>query len=194
MQSVSTEAQAREHFLGELMKLHTVALDIKGKAKDAAAPEPAVAADAQTVNAALEAPVTVQNPYGEGNVEVVDLDFTPQPVDPAKRASAKETLMSSLAVEPPANVAKGSWVEFRPKEEGAETRAAKVLFVSPKKTRYLFSDRQGQNILELSRAEIVRRLRSGEAVRLDEEPAEPLFDRFMNGVMGKLRSPQKTAA
>jgi hypothetical protein len=33
-----------------------------------------------------------------------------------------------------------------PEEEGAEPRAAKVLFVSPKKTRYLFSDRQGQNI------------------------------------------------
>jgi uncharacterized protein DUF1631 len=196
MQSVGTEAGAREHFLGDLMKLHTVALDIKGKARDAAAPapEPAVAADAQTVNAALEAPVTVKNPYGEGNVEVVDLDFTPQPVDQDKRASAKEALMSSLAVEPPANMAKGSWVEFRPKEEGAERRAAKVLFVSPKKTRYLFSDRQGENILELSRAEIVRRLRSGEAVRLDEEPAEPLFDRFMSGVMGKLRSPEKAAA
>src|SRR6185436_18903109 len=65
MQNVSTEAGAREHFLGELMKLHTVALDIKGKAKEApAAPEPALAADAQTVNAALEAPVTVKNPYG----------------------------------------------------------------------------------------------------------------------------------
>src|SRR6185369_2339327 len=194
--SVSTEAGAREHFLGELMKLHTVALDIKGKAKEAAAaaPEPAVAADAQTVNAALEAPVTVKNPYGEGNVEVVDLDFAPQPVDPDKRASAKEALMSSLAVEPPANMAKGSWVEFRPKDEGAEKRAAKVLFVSPKKTRYLFSDRQGQNIVELSRAEIVRRLRSGEAVRLEEAPAEHLFDRFMNGVMGKLRSPEKAAA
>ncbi len=193
MQSVSTEAEAREHFLGELMKLHTVAL---GKTKDSAAPapEPAVEADAQTVNAALEAPVTVQNPYGEGTVEVVDLDFTPQPADPAKRASAKEALMSSLAVDPPANVEKGSWVEFRPKEEGAEKRAAKVMFVSPKKTRYLFSDRQGKNVLELTRAEIVRRLRSGEAVRLEEEPAEPLFERFMSGVMGKLRSPEKAAA
>ena len=196
MQTVGTEAEAREHFLGELMKLHTVALDMKGKAKDAVpeAPEPAVAADAQTVNEVLEAPVTVQNPYGEGTVEVVDLDFTPQPADPDKRASAKEALMSSLAVEPPANLAKGSWVEFRPKEEGTEARAAKVLFVSPKKTRYLFSDRQGKNVIELSRAEIVRRLRGGEAIRLEEEPAEPLFDRFMNGVMGKLRSPEKAAA
>ena len=150
------------------------------------------------IGTSFTAPVTVQNPYGEGTVEVVDLDFTPpppaQPVDEGKRLQAKEALMSSLAVEPPANMAKGSWVEFRPKKEGAEPRTAKVLFVSPKKTRYLFSDRRGKDILELTRAEIVRRLRSGEAVRLDDEPAEPLFDRFMNGVMGKLRSPQKAAA
>ncbi|HTL25577.1 MAG TPA: DUF1631 family protein [Burkholderiales bacterium] len=199
MQGVRTETPAREHFLGELMKHHTVALDAK-KAKDLAVPAPEPPVDAQVANAALDftAPVTVQNPYGEGTVEVVDLDFTPpppaQPVDEGKRLQAKEALMSSLAVEPPANMAKGSWVEFRPKEEGAEPRTAKVLFVSPKKTRYLFSDRRGKDILELTRAEIVRRLRSGEAVRLEEEPAEPLFDRFMNGVMGKLRSPQKAAA
>ena len=94
----------------------------------------------------------------------------------------------------PANLAKDSWVEFRAKEDGAKPRAAKLMFVSPKKTRYLFSDRSGKDILELTRAEIVRRLRSGEAVRLEEEPAEPLFDRFMSGVMGKLRSPGKAAA
>jgi hypothetical protein len=31
MQSVGTEAQAREHFLGELMRHHTVALDTKAR-------------------------------------------------------------------------------------------------------------------------------------------------------------------
>ena len=69
-----------------------------------------------------------------------------------------------------------------------------MLFVSPKKTRYLFSDRRGKDIVELSRLEIVRRLRSGEAVRLDEEPAESLFDRFMHGTMDKLRSVASGAA
>ena len=189
MQSVGTEAQARESFLGELMKCHTVALDTK-KAKDAAAAAPEPVADAKVAAPTLDfsAPVTVKNPYGEGNVEVVDLDFTPQPVDMDKRAGAKAALVSALSVEPPANMAKGSWVEFRPKEDGAVPRTAKVLFVSPKKTRYLFSDRRGKDILELSRVEIVRRLRSGEAVRLDEEPAESLFDRFMHGTMGKLRA------
>ena len=187
MQRVGTEAEARERFLGALMKCHTVAL---GKAKEAeeAAPEPVVDAKAAAATLDFNAPVTVKNPYGEGNVEVVDLDFTPQPVDMDKRSGAKAALMSSLSVEPPANMAKGTWIEFRPKEDGAVPRTAKVLFVSPKKTRYLFSDRRGKDVLELSRVEIVRRLRSGEAVRLDEEPAESLFDRFMHGTMGKLRS------
>jgi hypothetical protein len=196
MQTIGTEAEVRERFFGELMKYHTVALGHKDKGKDAAAPAPEPVTDAKAAAAALDftAPVTVKNPYGEGNVEVVDLDFTPQPVDMDKRASAKASLVSSLSVEPPANMAKGTWVEFRPKEDGAVPRTAKVLFVSPKKTRYLFSDRRGKDILELSRVEIVRRLRTGEAVRLDGEPAESLFDRFMHGTMDKLRSLSSSAA
>ena len=49
-------------------------------------------------------------------------------------------------------------------------------------------------MLELTRAEIVRRLRTGEAVRLDEEPKEPLFDRIMGGLVDKLKTPAKAAA
>jgi hypothetical protein len=191
MNAVGTEQAAREQFLGELMKYHTVAL---GKGKEAAPPPPPVAAKPEQLD--FTAPVSVPSPTGEGKVEVASLglDFTPKPVDKAQRASAKAALMSSLSVDPPAKMEIGSWVEFRPKEGGAEPRAAKVLFVSPRKTRYLFSDRRGKDVLELSRAEIVRRLRTGEAVRLDEEPPEPLFDRFMSGVMGKLKSPKAAAA
>jgi hypothetical protein len=197
MQAVGTDAQVRERFFGELMKYHTDSLEPKSKAKPAvekpAAPAPA---DAKPAAASLDftAPVTVKNPYGAGEVQVTGLDFTPQPVDPKQRAAAKASLKSSLAVDPPADMEMGTWVEFRPKGDGEENRAAKLLFVSPKKTRYLFSDRRGQNVLELSRAEIVRRLRSGEAVRLDEEPKEPLFDRIMSGMVDKLKTPAKTAA
>jgi hypothetical protein len=48
MQSVGTEGEARERFSAKLMKHHTVALDMKSKAKDAAAaPEPEPIADAK---------------------------------------------------------------------------------------------------------------------------------------------------
>ena len=193
MNAVGTEPQAREQFLGALMKCHTVAL---AKPKEGAPPAPPPPAPAAAPPEALDftAPVKVQNPYGGGSVEVVGLDFAPKPADKAQRASAKAALMSSLAVEPPAGMEMGAWVEFHSKDESEPRRTAKLLFVSPRKTRYLFSDRRGKDVLELSRAEIVRRLRTGEAVRLKEEPSEPLFDRFMNGVMGKLRTPAAKTA
>jgi hypothetical protein len=49
-------------------------------------------------------------------------------------------------------------------------------------------------VLELTRAEIVRRLRSGEVVRLEEEPQEPLFDRIMSGLVDRLKAPKRAAA
>ena len=187
MSVLGTEAAVRERFFGELMKYHTHGLEAKAAEKPAEKPEPRRAVD-------FTAPVKIKNPYGPGEVEVASLDFTAQPVDPKKRAAAKAAIQSSLAVDPPEKMEPGAWVEFKPKEGGAGQRKARVLFVSPKKTRYLFADRRGQDIVELSRAEIVRRLRSGEAVRLDGEPEQPLFDRIMGGLVHKLRAPAARAA
>ena len=59
---------------------------------------------------------------------------------------------------------------------------------TPKRTSYIFSDRNGNNMIDLSRAELVRRLRVGEAVRLDQAPEAPLFDRIMSTLLGKLKA------
>ena len=202
--AIGTPAAVRERLFGELMKHHTDALEPK-KAKEKQAektPEQAALelkaqADAKAAAASLDftAPVTVKNPYGAGEVQVMNLaSFTATPVDPKQRAAAKAQLKTSLSIDPPENMEMGQWVELRPKGEGEEKRAAKLLFVSPKKTRYLISDRRGKNILELTRAEIVRRIRSGEIVRLDEEPSEPLFERIMGGIVDKLKAPKPVAA
>jgi hypothetical protein len=207
MAAVGTDAQVRESLFAELLRHHAEALEPK-KEKPAAerTPEQTAAeakaaadtkAEAKAAAAALDftAPVTVKNPFGAGEVQVLNLaGFTAQPVDPQQRKNAKAQLKSSLAVNPPENMEADTWVEFRPKGDGGEKRAAKLLFVSPKKTRYLFSDRRGNNVLELTRAEIVRRLRTGEVVRLDEEPQEPLFDRIMSGLVDKLKAPKMAAA
>ena len=170
MQALGTPADVRQRFLGELMRIHTEPL---AKANEKPAPDktPAAAQPASAAPASLDlsAPVTVKNPYGAGEVQVSGLDFAPMPADLDKRAAAKAVLQASLAAEPPEKMTMGTWVEFRPKDNG-EQRVAKLLFVSPKKTRYLFSDRRGEDVLELSRAEIVRRLRTGEVVRLENEP------------------------
>ena len=76
-----------------------------------------------------------------------------------------------------------------PKEDGAVPAYCEGAVRQPEEDALpvLGPARKGRS-LELSRVEIVRRLRSGEAVRLDEEPAESLFDRFMNGTDGQARS------
>jgi hypothetical protein len=83
----------------------------------------------------------------------------------------------------------------RPKADGEDKRrAAKLLFHTPKRTRYIFSDRNGKDMLDLTRGELVRRLRTSEAVRLDEPPEQPLFERIMNALVSKLRAPAPKAA
>ena len=84
-------------------------------------------------------------------------------------------------------------VEFRDPENEGKTKPGRLIFVSPKKTRYLFAtDRAGKEILQCSRAEIGRRFLMGQAVKLDGPPEESLFDRIMGGLLGKLRLPGRT--
>ncbi len=161
LQTAGADEQVRAQFFAQLMAYHTEALGLGGNSKKPHTPPPAPRALDVT------APVTVKNPYGAGEVQVAGLG--------ARDADA------------PAALAMGAWVEIR--EQGAEPRVAKVLFVSPKKTRYLFSDRRGQNVLQLTRAELGRRMRARELVRLDKAPEEPLFDRIMAALVGKARVP-----
>jgi hypothetical protein len=79
-------------------------------------------------------------------------------------------------------------VEFRDPENEGKTKAGRLIFVSPQKTRYLFAtDRAGKEIIQCSRGEISRRFMVGQAVKLDGPPEESLFDRIMHGMLGKLR-------
>lgn len=162
LQALGAEDAVRAALFAELGKVHTEILHPKPK-------DPAAREDGKLSPPAplpdFSAPVTVKNPYGHGEVQV----------------------SAPAAIDPPADLEMSDWVEFRPNDGPAKPRAAKLLFHTPKRTRYIFSDRNGKDMLDLTRAEIVRRLRSGEAVRLDKEPEEPLFDRIMNGLLGKLK-------
>ena len=170
LQTLGAADDVRTAFFGELMKVHTEILHAKPKAAGAfEAPKPAAAAAPVPVDFA--APVTVNNPYGGGAVQVT---------------------APSMTTDPPANLEVGDWVEFRLKGGGSagsdQKSAKKLLFHTPKRTSYIFSDRNGKNMMDLSRGELVRRLRAGEAARLDEAPEEALFDRIMNTLLGKLKT------
>lgn len=165
LQSAGAEDGVREQFFAQLMTYHTQNLAMGAKGKEAA---PQAPHGARPAAVDFTAPVTVKNPYGGGEVQV--------------------TALSGRAADVPADVTMGAWMEIR-EDKQAEPRVAKVLFVSPKKTRYVLSDRRGQNFLEFTRAELARRMRAGEVARLPKEPEEPLFDRIMNSLLGKLRAP-----
>jgi hypothetical protein len=81
------------------------------------------------------------------------------------------------------NIKVGTWVEFRQGEEG-KYRPAKLSYISPLRSSFLFVDQVGDTVSECSRAELARLLRLRKVVAMDEVP---LFDRIMNGVVGKLR-------
>jgi hypothetical protein len=82
------------------------------------------------------------------------------------------------------NFKEGMWVEFREKGEEATHRPAKLSYVSPLKSSFLFVDRLGKTVKECSRAELARLVRLRAVIVMHEAP---LFDRVMNGLIGKLR-------
>jgi hypothetical protein len=126
----------------------------------------------------------VQNPFGAGEVAVdnLDLDFTAEAIEGAR---AKREASIRRAID---NLKMGHWIEFRDPANESGAKAGRLIFISPQKTRYLFAtDRAGREIIQCSRGEIVRRFMAGQAVKLEEPPEEPLFDRIMNGLLSKLR-------
>jgi len=148
------------------------------------------------------APVTVNNPFGEGTVEVSadDLDFTPAAADerpaiePHRPAVAAEPAEGRKHPPPPRTVrlpsamVVGAWVEIAGDAGGERSRAAKLYYVSPMKSHFLFVDRKGDKVYECSRSMLARRIKLGEIGLLEGEPDASLFDRILDGLFGKLKS------
>jgi len=148
------------------------------------------------------APVTVNNPFGQGQVAVSseDLDFTAQQAAAQAAAQAPSTATTAEAPKSPKPAGKprdtirlpsamvvGAWVEVL--DADGETRhAARLHYVSPMKSHFLFVDRKGRKVFECSRSMLARRLKLGEVGLLDGEPDASLFDRVMGGLFGKLRT------
>jgi Protein of unknown function (DUF1631) len=126
------------------------------------------------------ASLTVQNPFGGGKVQVDDLDFT------AKPASTAGPKVEAAPAELPGKLTLGTWVGISDKDDKTARNSAKLSFISPLKTRYLFVDKQGKTALDCSRAELARRFQAGEIVLMDKVPDVPLFDRLTDGLVGKL--------
>ena len=153
-----------------------------------AAPPPKPAED-DTLDFTAE--ITVKNPFGGGEVKVDELDFTdaaPALVEaeaarPDAKAAPKKPARD-LAL--PEKLKEGVWVGIRAESPEEPRIPARLLYMSPLKSRFLFANRAGKTLLECNRAELVARLRERDLVILREAPDTSLFERFIRGVMGKL--------
>jgi hypothetical protein len=150
---------------------------IAATAGKAAAPIEAQGADSDSLD--FTKSITIKNPFGGGQVHVEELESTDVPA-----ASTPRTKGEANDAEFINNLKEGTWVEFREKGEEDTYRPAKLSYISPLRSSFLFVDRLGKTVKECSRTELGRLVRLGVVVVMDEAP---LFDRMMAGVIGKLR-------
>jgi hypothetical protein len=148
----------------------------------ATAGKPLAAAEApEAVSDSLDftASLTIKNPFGGGEVQVEEIELTD-----VRAAGTARTKGDAHNAELIKHFKEGTWVEFREKGEEDTPRPAKLSYISPLKSSFLFVDRLGKTVKECSRAELARLVRLGAVVVMDDAP---LFDRVMNGLIGKLR-------
>ncbi|HZR03842.1 MAG TPA: DUF1631 family protein, partial [Burkholderiales bacterium] len=153
-------------------------------AAEAASSEPPDDTEPQESSATFSA-VTIPNPFGEGEIEVEEIDLadlpgnnsadlpTTAPSNPA--ASDENSRMVS-------GLQEGAWVEFRDREDNITI--ARLSYISPLKGTYLFVNRKGRKVGEYSLYQLAREFRSGTAALMD---SSPLFDRAMTNVVGALK-------
>ena len=147
--------------------------------------------------------ISVKNPFGAGEVVQVDeLDFTeaqpaieaaapkveakPEPKGAKAPAEKEKKPPKELAL--PSKLKEGVWVGIRPATQDPDEprEPAKLLYMSPLKSRFLFCDRAGRKVLECNRAELAKRFKLREVVILGGDPDASLFERILRGVMSSL--------
>ena len=162
---------------------------------------PAPAAEPADEELDFTAEITVQNPFGGGAVQVEELDFTPDAAPalaPAAKAEPPKPAAKGAKPEPekkpskdlalPSKLKEGVWVGIRVESTNPDEprMPAKLLYMSPLKSRFLFCDRGGKKILDCNRAELARRFKLREIVILKGDPDASLFERILRGVMSSL--------
>jgi hypothetical protein len=130
--------------------------------------------------------VSVRNPFGEGEIEVEEVTFGDLPgFSPpleATETAAPTAASGDRYTEIARHLKEGDWVEFR--EDEKEPVQARLSYVSPYGSTYVFSNRRGVKVAEHSLYQLTRDLRTGRIVVLDNVP---LFDRAFTGLVGMLR-------
>jgi Protein of unknown function (DUF1631) len=198
MDLIGTSQDTRTKFLFKLMRHHTEVISgeaAKTRTGDASAQTGSAPKDgpasasggegALSESLSTEHSLTINNPFGEGQIEVeeISLDFLPDVslgVDgkdnpqPAKTGDKYSRKAQKMAV--------GTWVEMR--TSGDAKIHARLSWVSPLRSTFVFTNRLGTKVAELSIYLLAKDLREGNCKVMKDVP---IFDRAMSAVVGVLR-------
>lgn len=155
---------------------------------------------AKEVIAGNATPTAVAGDTGSGDAT----DDTAAPATAtAAQSPVEEVVLSSGETEAPAETTAeddefvqavrdlkvGSWIEFVDESDNRER--AKLSWISPISSKYLFVNRRGLKVCDKTVAALAVELRRGSAIVLEEVP---LFDRALDAIVARLRSAHEDEA
>ncbi len=134
--------------------------------------------------------VKVKNPFGEGEIEVEEVSFNDLPgfFSGSNAASQAPAGPVDEFSEKASRLAEGDWVEIH--LEGKDPVQARLSFISPYRSTFVFSNRKGQKVAEYSSYQVTSYLRSGRLLILE---GTPLFDRAFGNLVSILRKGAEAA-
>jgi len=139
------------------------------------------------------AAVTIPNPFGDGEIEVEEIDLsdfsngsavgTLTDVPGMAEATSNRGQGADEYTQVVTGLTEGAWLEFRDDEDNRTP--ARLSYISPLKGTYLFVNQQGRKVGEYSLYQLAREFRTGRAAKMN---SQPLFDRAMTGLVGALKT------
>lgn len=115
--------------------------------------------------------------------EVVLSSGNPEPEAPAEPLAEDDDFVRMVR-----ELKVGTWIEFIGEDDQRER--AKLSWISPISSKYLFVNRRGLKVCDKTVAALAVELRRGSAIVLEEVP---LFDRALDAIVARLRSAHETA-
>jgi len=140
--------------------------------------------------------VTIPNPFGDGEIEVEEIELsdfsnggavgTLTDVPGMAEAASDRSQGGDEYTQVVSSLKEGAWLEFR--DDEANRTPARLSYISPLKGTYLFVNQQGRKVAEYSLYQLAREFRTGRAATMN---SEPLFERAMTGLVGALKTAKK---
>lgn len=132
--------------------------------------------------------VKVRNPFGAGDIEIEEVSLADLPGFQPEADVPGHTPTPDPSGQLVAKLKEGDWFEFQ--MDDGERLQARLSFISPYRSTFVFSNRRGQNLSECSATQVASHLRSNRLTPLEEPP---LFDRAMGNVVRMLRKGSEAA-